>query len=295
MLSIVVPNRNSPFLTKTIEDLLSKAQGDIEVIVSVDEEWPETLLGDGRVTYIHPGDVRGMRWGINACVALARGEYIMKTDDHCLFGKGFDRVLIENHQQDNWVQIPRRYALDVEKWAIEERTDDKYPIDYMSLCYPQLGKSHDDGFHGIPWKSKREERKDIEIDEVATGQGSCYFMTKNHFVNTLKFLQEEGYGQFSQEAQEISLKTWLGGGAVMVNKKTWYAHLFKGSKHGRFYKMPGGTIEGSNWSSLHWINDEEPNMKYPFSWFINEKFPDMPEWTPDWEQKLRDSGQIYKK
>lgn len=293
-LSVLIPNRNSPYTTQTINDVLKNAGCELEVIVNVDEEWPLPLVEDERVQYIHPSRPEGLRQGVNTLVNAARGKYIMKTDDHCAFGENFGKILIENHKEDNWVQIPRRYALDAENWKIEERTDNKYPIDYMSLCYPQLGKQHDDGFHGIPWKSKREERKDIEVDDVPTFQGSCYFMTRSHFVDFLGGLYEEGYGQFSQEAQEISLKTWLGGGEVKVNKKTNYSHLHKGNRYGRMYKMPGGTVEGSNWSSLHWINDEEPNMKYPFRWFINDKFPDMPEWTPDWEQKLKDSGQIKK-
>ena len=293
-LTVVIPNYNSPFTNKTMQGVLDNAGCEVEVVVNVEEKWPEPLIEDGRVHYIHHSAPIGMRAGINACVALAKGKYIMKLDDHCLVSKDFGKILIDSHTADNVVQVPRRYALDAENWKIEERTDRKYPVDYMSLCYPQLGKQHDDGFHGIEWRQRREDRKDpqYDIDDLPTFQGSCYFMTRSHFVDFLGGLHEEGYGQFSQEAQEISLKTWLGGGAVKVNKKTNYSHLHKGNRYGRFYKMPGGTVEGSNWSSIHWINDEEPNMKYPFRWFINEKFPGMPEWTPDWEQKLRDSGQI---
>ena len=292
-LSVVIPNYNSPFTSQTIDDVLKNAGCNVEVIVNVEQLWPEPLSTDERVHYIHPPAPIGMRAGINASVAMAKGKYIMKTDDHCKFGENFGKILIESHQPD-WVQVPRRYALNAEKWAIEERTDGKYPVDYMSLCYPQLGKKHDDGFHGIEWRQRREDRKDpqYDVDDLPTFQGSCYFMTRSHFVDFLGGLSEVGYGQFSQEAQEISLKTWLGGGAVKVNKKTNYSHLHKGNRYGRFYKMPGGTVEGSNWSSIHWINDEEPNMKYPFRWFINDKFPNMPEWSLDWEQKLRNSGQI---
>src|ERR1043165_1127248 len=124
-LSVLIPNRNSPFLTKTIQDLLTKAQGDIEVIVNVDENWPEKLVADKRVTYVHPRAPVGLRQGINNCAAIAKYKYIMKTDDHCMFALGFDTTLIENHLSNNWVQIPRRYALDAENWKIEEREDNK--------------------------------------------------------------------------------------------------------------------------------------------------------------------------
>lgn len=287
-LSVVIPNRNSPFTTKTIEDVLKNAGCEVEVIVNVDEKWPDPLVEDERVHYIHPSSPIGLRQGINNCVKLAKGKYIMKTDDHCAFGENFGRILIDSHQEDNWVQVPRRYALDAENWKIEERTDNKYPIDYMYLDFPRKGKDHDDGMHGVPWKRDRTE----EIDDTPSMQGSCYFMTKNHFVNTLKYLQEEGYGQFAQEAQEIGFKTILGGGRLVVNKKTWYAHLHKGNKYGRMYAFPGGTKEASEWSASHWLNNEEPGMIHKFEWLIDEKFKGMPSWDANWKEQIKEMGWI---
>jgi len=284
-LSVCIPNRNSPFTSNTIDDVLRHAETNIEVIVHVDENWPEKLSSDARVHYIHPPTPRGLRQGINTSVAMAKGKYILKTDDHCAFGQGFDKILIESHQ-DNWVQIPRRYALNAEEWKIEERTDNKYPIDYMYIDFPRKGKDHDDGMHGVPWKRDRSE----EIDDTPSMQGSCYFMTKDWFDNHLKGLSEEGYGQFAQESQEIGFKTWLGGGSLKVNKKTWYAHLHKGSRYGRFYRFPGGTVEASSWSADHWLNNREPGMVHKFEWFIDEKFPGMPSWPIDWKEQIKEMG-----
>lgn len=289
-LSVVIPNRNSPYTAKTIEGVLKNAGCEVEVIVNVDEIWPDPLVEDKRVHYIHHSAPIGLRAGVNACVALAKGKYIMKSDDHVMFGKDFGKILIENHPNIQSVQIPRRYALNPEDWKIEERTDNKYPIDYMYIDFPRKGKAHDDGMHGVPWKARREERKDILIDATPSMQGSCYFMTKYHFDNFLGGLSEEGYGQFSQEAQEIGFKTWLGGGLVMVNKKTWYAHLYKGNKHGRFYKMPGGTVEASSWSAEYWLNNRWEGRKHDFAWFINEMFPSMPSWPENWEEEIRRMG-----
>ena len=294
-LSVIVPNRNSPYTTQTIEDVLKNAGCDVEVIVNVDENWPDTLVEDERVHYIHPNSPIGLRQGINKCVDMARGKYIMKTDDHCAFGENFGRILIDAHE-DNWVQIPRRYALDVENWKIEERKDNKYPIDYMYIDFPRKGKAHDDGMHGVPWK--RPDRDKYDIDDTPSMQGSCYFMTRDHFLNFLGGLQENpvdgevGYGQFSQEAQEIGFKTWLGGGRVVVNKRTWYAHLHKGRRYGRMYKMPSGTVESSNWSAEYCLNNKEPNMVHKFEWFIDEKFPFMPTWDKDWKEQIKEMGWV---
>jgi len=291
-LSVVIPNRNSQFTTPTIKDVLENAGCDVEVIVNVDENWPEPLVEDSRVIYLHPPSPIGLRRGVNNCVRVATGKYIMKSDDHCAFGKDFGRILIDNHKENNWVQIPRRYALDPIKWGIEERTDNKYPIDYMSIDFPQKGKANDDGMHGVEWRARREERNspEFDIDETPSMQGSCYFMTRDYFTNFLGGLHEEGYGQFAQEAQEIGFKTWLSGGKVMVNKKTWYAHLHKGKTYGRMYKMPPGNVEADSWSAEHWLNDREPNMIYPFSWFIDQKFPDMGTWPQNWHEELEKMG-----
>src|SRR3990167_655570 len=106
-LSVIIHNRNSPFLTKTIEDLLAKSEGEVEIVVHVDENPPERYVDDPRVHYAHPSAPQGLRRGINTAASLAKGEHIMKIDDHCLVGQGYDRILIENHREDNWVQIPR--------------------------------------------------------------------------------------------------------------------------------------------------------------------------------------------
>ena len=292
-LSVVIPNRNSPFTTKTIQDVLKNAGCEVEVVVNIDEKWPLPLVEDVRVHYIHPPIPIGLRQGINNCVKLAKGKYILKTDDHCAFGENFGRILIDSHLENNWVQIPRRYALNAEEWKIEERTDNKYPIDYMYTDFPRKGKANDDGTHGVEWRQRRDERLNgYDIDETPSIQGSCYFMAKDYFDNFLHGLHEEGYGQFAQESQEICFKTWLGGGKVMVNKKTFYCHLHKGKKYGRMYKMPGGNVEADSWSASHWLNNEEPNMVHKFEWFIEEKFPDMPSWPIDWKDQIKSMGWI---
>ena len=291
-LSVVIPNYNSPFASKTIQDILDKAKGDIEVIVNVEMNWPEPLSTDPRVHYIHGSAPIGMRAGINKAVAMSTGEFIMKCDDHVMFGEGFDEILKADHQP-NWIQVPRRYALDAENWKIGNEGDSKYPIDAMYTDFPLKGKANDDGTHGVHWREYRDANKDIELLETPSIQGSCWFLTRDYFDNFLGGLHEEGYGQFAQESQELCFKAWLGGGKVITNKKTYYCHLHKGKTYGRMYRMPGGVVEADNWAIEHWANNKEPKMIHPFSWFINEKFPNMPGWPSNWEQILKDQGTIH--
>jgi glycosyltransferase involved in cell wall biosynthesis len=271
LVTVVIPARNEPYLKKTIEGLLSQSSGSIEVIINLDGYWPPAgeIIDDPRVIYIHRGEAKGMRGGINSCVAIARGEYIMKTDAHCMFDKGFDEVLKANCE-DNWIIVPRRYPLDPEKWATEERRDNKYPVDYMYLSSE---------LHGEPWPERRDdpEHKDLMIDDLMSAQGSCWFM-KNDYFNELELLDEESYGIFYNEFQEIGLKCWLSGGEIKVNKNTWYAHWHKPSDVGRGYHLEKGEQEKALEYLEKWKDGTGWHKQiHPLSWLV-EKFGPVPTW-----------------
>ena len=266
--SIVIPSRNEPHLAKTVNDLLSKAKGDIEIIVILDGWWMsgEDISDDPRVNYLHFSEAKGMRNAINKGVAVAKGDFIMKTDAHCLFSEGYDKVLRESCEE-NTVVVPRRYALDVEKWKIEERTDGKYPLDYMYL-------SKD--LHGEVWKERDNARKDIMIDDLMSSQGSCWMMRKDYF-DYLELMDEETYGIFWNEFQEIGLKAWLSGGRIVVNKNAYYAHWHK--TEGRGYSLPKGEKEQIQKMVEKWLSRGKTWHKqvHDVNWLIR-KFKPVPTW-----------------
>ena len=79
-LSIVIPSRNDIYLNQTVEDILNKAKGDIEVIVNLDghADYPEDLVKDKRVHYILNKKVIGMRSAINEAVVKATEVMVAK-------------------------------------------------------------------------------------------------------------------------------------------------------------------------------------------------------------------------
>ena len=116
-LSVIVPSRNELFLPQTVKDLLTKALGEIEVIVVLDGYWPDPQLPDkDNLILPHRGQARGMRNAINSAPSIASGKYLMKCDGHCMFAEGFDEVL-KADCDDDWVVIPRRKRLDAENWC----------------------------------------------------------------------------------------------------------------------------------------------------------------------------------
>ena len=252
--SVIIPSARDPYLQDTVDDIREKAEGPIEIIVVLDGTWEDV---DGADKVIFNEKRIGMRSSINKGVEESTGDYIMKCDSHCMFDEGFDRKLLIDIQKD-WIVVPVRYALDVEKW---ERTDDE-PIIYDRLAV----NSHKIG--GVRWR--RPDRKDIMIDETMVHQGSCYLMSREH-KEKLGPLQNEGYGSLMQESIEVSLKTWLGGGKVMVNKHTWYAH-----KHRRFKRNVGDLVHDEtkksyDYSKDFWLNNRWEDRVHDFNWLM-ERF-----------------------
>lgn len=294
-LSVIIPSRNERFAVRTAQDILEKATGDIECILVVDgpseHPIPAEMFSDNRFKVIHFETPIGMRASINIGAIHATGDLIAKSDGHNMFAPGFDKELIRSCG-DNVVMVPRRYSLDAEKWEIDHSRPFR---DYHYLCYPDPNKKHDGGMHGVEWLERTKERLDIqyELDYTPCFQGSFWCMSREHWdkIGGLKEGQIYGKSGWAQEPTEICLKTWLSGGRIIINKRTWYAHLHKGKTYGRGYDLDDkGVIEGHNWSARHWVNNEEPGMKYKFEWLIDEKFPGMPGWSSDWKEKLRRDG-----
>lgn len=282
MLSVIIPSRNEIFLQRTTQDLLEKATGEIEVIAVLDGYWPpaEELILDKRVTYLHRGVARGMRSGINSAISIARGEWIMKCDAHCMFAPGFDETLTQN-MEDNWLVIPRRKRLDAVNWQIKDVG--KPDVDYEFLSYPHW-KPDEVGIHGTIWTERIRERLNdpkYDIDENMSFQGSCWTANRKYFMEHIYPMQEEGYGTFIGEPQEIGLKYWLGGGKTMVNKKTWYAHLHKGKEFGRGYSIGKSELYAGNAYSVdYWMNNKWEKRIHDIQWLI-ERFMPVPSWPED--------------
>jgi len=220
-LSVVIPSYKDPYLIKTINSLLENSQlGDqLEIIVCLDGYWPSfELPDDPRVNFVHLGKNRGMRGAINAGMSVATGEFMMRLDEHCSFGKGYDKILTDACKP-NEVMTARRFFLDPVKWEVMDIPH----IDYEKLIIQKVG----DGvrkFSGQRWKNRDKLRKNILVDETTAMQGSMWIIPHKWWDDVIGELQTEGYGPTYQDSVEVTMKTWQAGGKLMVNKKTWFAH-----------------------------------------------------------------------
>jgi hypothetical protein len=91
---------------------------------------------------------------------------------------------------------------------------------------------------------------------------------------------DEGHGSWGQMGVEVSCKSWLSGGRQVVNKKTWFAHMFRtqGGDFGFPYEISDQDIQKARkHSQALWMENTWPGAKYPLQWLI-DKFAPVPEW-----------------
>jgi glycosyltransferase involved in cell wall biosynthesis len=224
MISVIIPARNEQYLSKTVDDAFAKAEEEIEIIVVIDGPTSYPLPAQRKnLTILCHSIPRGKRVGINHAASVAKGDYLLMADAHCMFSQGYDRILQHDCDKD-WVVILRRRNLNARKWEITPGP----PVDYYYLSCPWNDRKRF-VIQACPWVTQTLKRmEDKKIDETMTFQGSMCFTSIEHFQKRLEGLEVARWGTNSSgDWLEIGMKTWMCGGKVMINKKGWYAHLHK--------------------------------------------------------------------
>lgn len=278
MTSILIAARCEKYLEKTIRNVLENGD-DIEVIVVLDGWVPEPAINidDKRVKFIHFANVVGQRAAINNAAKVARGKYIMKLDAHCAVAPHFDTILSQDCEY-SWTAIPRMYNLDIETWKPKL-------IENFDRAV-RMGKLHDYLYLGMNEKGElrthyytngnvtlHTEKKDILIDDTMSCMGCCWFMHKDRFFEQGGC--DEGHeGGWGQQAVEVACKAWLSGGALKVNKKTWFAHWFRAGDGGFPYPISGNQIDRvRRYSTDLWLNDKWSGATKKFQWLMDKFNP----------------------
>ena len=114
--------------------------------------------------------------------------------------------------------------------------------------------------------------------ETMSIQGSCFMCTKQKY-NELN-LCDETWGSWGNQGTEVACKTWLSGGRVVTNRRTWYSHMFRtqGGSFGFPYHQSGNEVERARKASRDlFLNNKWEKQIYPLSWLV-EKFKPVPIW-----------------
>ena len=295
-LSILIPARNEEFLGITIQNILDNIEGKtyvITVLDGYDTPIPD-LPQDPRVFIVKLEKSIGQRAATNLACRLATTKYVMKTDAHVSFSKGFDRILMED-MQDDWTVMPLMRNLHGFDWVcpnghrryqgpegpcVECKEPTHKEIMWIGKENPKSWLFRfDRDLHFQYW---RDHQKDFNGDfvETMTIPGSCFMCTRDKY-NELN-LCDEYLGSWGQQGVEVSCKTWLSGGKMIVNKKCWYAHMFRTQAGFSFpYPQSGGSQQRARDITKEiFMQDRWGKAINKFQWLI-DKFSPVPGWEKD--------------
>ena len=305
-LSILIPSRNELFLSRTIQDILEHAETDIEIIAVLDGEWADPPVPQNeRVTLLHYPESIGQRAACNVAARIATGKYLMKLDAHCAVAQGFDRILIDDMQPD-WTQVPVMRNLWVFNWKCpnghtryqgisgpckECGEPTERDIVWISKTNPQsLSYCFDSDPH-FQYFNEYKNRPEFKGDltETMSLQGSCWMMTKDKYFEL--GMNDESWGSWGSQGLEIAIKTWLSGGRVIVNHKTYYAHCFRtaGGDFSFPYAMSQRQAEHAKKCARDlFFNNKWDKQVHPLSWLVKKFWP-VKGWTDEDLAKLLES------
>jgi glycosyltransferase involved in cell wall biosynthesis len=309
-LSVLIPARNEMFLKNTIDDILANMEGDTEIIAVCDGAWADPpIVQHPRVQLIYFPESVGQRAATNYAAKVSTAKYIMKCDAHCAFDKGFDVKLMADCEKD-WTVIPRMYNLHAFDWRCKKCNHTWMQGPKLTSC-EKCGNANLNNFERvILWKPKLKKRTDFarfdsdlhfqywadyknrpeaqgDIADVMCCVGACWFMHRERYWEIGGL--DEKHGSWGQMGVEIACKSWLSGGRQVVNKKTWFSHLFRTQPGFGFpYDMSTTAQEYARQHSRDmWRNNKWPKAKYPLAWLLDKFAP-----IPDWHDNPKLKGKV---
>ncbi len=302
LLSVIIPARNEMFLKNTVDDLIKNKSDRTEIIIGLDGQWSDPPINDHPdVTIIYYPESIGQRAMTNQCVKLSKAKWIMKVDAHCAFDKGFDVKLMAD-MKDDWTIVPIMRNLHAFDWVCKKCGDRRYQGQIPTSC-PKCDNTTDFE-RDIVWIGKKSPNStsycfDTEphfqyfgdfkkrpegqgdLTESMSLQGSCFMMTRKRYLDLN--ICDESFGSWGSQGIEVAVKSWLSGGKVVCNHKTWYAHMFRtqGGSFGFPYPLSGRQVRDAKTKAKDiFFNNKWDKAIHPLSWLV-EKFWPIPKWKQD--------------
>ena len=298
-LSVLIPARNEEWLGRTVADVLEHSGDTTEVIVVLDGAWPdEPLPQHPRVTVLYHPSAVGQRAATNEAARVARGRYVMKLDAHCSLAPGFDVELVGTADQHakTILWVPAQKNLHIFDWVCpcgwreyQGPRPQQCPacrgVDLTReiVWKPRKGTTtsawhFDSTLHFGYWKD-RQAQQTQDIEPTLSLLGACWMADRAWYLDGLDGLDER-HGSWGQMGTELGCKAWLSGGQVLVNRRTWFAHLFRTRADFSFpYKITHAEQEKAReYSRALWRNGQWPKAKHTLGWLVDKFWP-VPGWT----------------
>jgi glycosyltransferase involved in cell wall biosynthesis len=319
-LSILIPSRNEEWLSRTIDDIIAHKEGNTEIIVGLDGKWADPSIPD------HP-DVRlvyfpesiGQRAATNQCARLSSSKYVMKVDAHTAWDQGFDVKMMDAFKAlpdgDSVTMVPVMRNLHVFNWICpagharyqgpsgpcqtdgcgKPTTKDVVWIPKLSPQSKSYCFDETPHFNYFGAFNKRPEGKpdDMGLTETMSLQGSCFMSTRAKYWEL--DMGNEAFGSWGSQGIQIACSTWLSGGRVLVNHKTWYAHLFRtaGGDFSFPYPQSGRNVQKAKELAGKILSENKwPKQILPLSWLLDRFWP-VPGWSDEARAKVTKAGLAF--
>lgn len=291
-LSILIPARNEMWLSRTVDDALSHIEADTEIIVVLDGEWANPVLPvHPRLNVVYLPQSIGQRAATNLACRLSNARYVMKVDAHCAFDQGFDRKMLEAFAEvgDDVTMAPTMRNLHVFDWVCPEghrryqgpsgvcaecAKPTERDVVWIPKKRPESNSFCFDSEPHFQYFNEWKGRKDGDLVESMSLQGSCFMLTRERYW-ALK-ISDEWFGSWGSQGIEVACKTWLSGGRVIVNRRTWYAHLFRtqgGDFSFPYHQSQSAVDEAKKKARELFFKGRFEGQVKPLSWLVEKFWP----------------------
>lgn len=317
----------------TIENILANTTDACQVVTVLDGSWSlKPLPSHPRLTIIHHNKSIGQRAATNEGARIATGEWVCKMDAHCAVDKDFDVKLIEGMEAD-WTVVPGQFNLQAFQWKCKkcgwlkdqspkpekcESCGSQY-VKQVTVWQPRDGKdgrrlaythswyfdstltfgywgeyAADEAYckrHNIPFRPETQE----QVHDTMCLLGACWAMRRERYWELEAC--DEKFGSWGNQGVEVACKSWLSGGRLVVNQRTWFAHFFRVG--GINFPYPGGGQKerAVARSKELWLENKWPKQVRPLSWLI-EHFAPTKDWNrpdnPVTQQVMKAGDEFYK-
>lgn len=143
------------------------------------------------------------------------------------------------------------------------------------LCFQYWGEGAADEDYckrrKIPFRPEMQGK----VHDTMCLLGACWAIKRDRYFDLN--ICDEAFGSWGSQGFEVSVKSWLSGGRLVVNQNTWFAHFFRVG--GINFPYPGGGQKqrAVARSKELFLQNKWPKQIYPLSWVI-EKFKPVPDW-----------------
>lgn len=215
ILSVIITVLNDQDeLTETIKSIRATSpKCEVEIIVVDDASDVPAVVPKG-VTLKRNEQRMGCGASRHIGVEMARADYVLLTDSHMRFVKGwYDKATTKFLNEPTTLWCAVCLGLDAECMDVTKHRGAYFGADFIF-----------ENGEGQVFEGKWTREKEGDDYEISCVMGACYFIPKEFFLRIGGLKSNWLWGV---DEQVLSLKTWLAGGSVRLMKEVQIGHKFR--------------------------------------------------------------------